>query len=273
MLVSAQIIMAVAYMVGGWLVQTIPLAQLTLVIVGSFALSILMAAGLTVPQREKTAEEAAHDNESVWQSFMSGLRYLRRHPIARPLTVMETVEHIPHGIWTGAVMLAFTVEALNGTAVEWGYLVTGYFGGLIAGSLAALAMSDWLGRYPGRIIVFNAALSGIMTFLFGLSTTVWFAVTMGVIFGPPFAIRDVAQDSLLQGTVDEAQLGRVYATREMLRSAVFMFSGLFFAWLSDFVPIRQIYMIGGVMYVLTGVYALSNKPLRESSMVSEVDTA
>ena len=85
-------------------------------------------------------------------------------------------------------------------------------------------------------------------------------------FGPPAAIRDVAQDSLLQSTVEKGQLGRVYATREMLRNMVFMFAGIFFAWLSDFVPIRMIYVAGGIIYMLTGFYALSNKSLRESKM-------
>ncbi len=90
------------------------------------------------------------------------------------------------------------------------------------------------------------------------------------VFGPFFAIRDVAQDSLLQSSVAIEQLGRVYATREMLRSAMFMFAGLFFAWLSSFVDIRTIYIIGGVLYLLTGVYAFGNKALRESRLESGV---
>jgi len=71
---------------------------------------------------------------------------------------------------------------------------------------------------------------------------------------------------LLQSTVEEQQLGRVYATREMLGNAVFMFAGNFFAWLSDFMSIRIIYTMGGVMYILTGFYALNNKVLRKSGM-------
>ena len=121
-------------------------------------------------------------------------------------------------------------------------------------------------RYPGRIIVLNAVAAGFFTLAFASSQTIWMAVALAFVFGPPFAIRDVAQDSLLQGTVAAGQLGRVYATREMLGSVMFMFAGLFFAWLSDLVPIRMIYVTGGIVYLLTGVYALSNKALRESKM-------
>jgi len=52
----------------------------------------------------------------------------------------------------------------------------------------------------------------------------------------------------------------------MLGNAVFMFAGIFFAWLSDIISIRLIYTVGGIMYVLTGFYALNNKVLRKSGM-------
>ena len=45
-----------------------------------------------------------------------------------------------------------------------------------------------------------------------------------------------------------------------------MFAGIFFAWLSDFVSIRTIYVTGGVIYLMTAFYAMSNKALRESKM-------
>jgi hypothetical protein len=54
----------------------------------------------------------------------------------------------------------------------------------------------------------------------------------------------------------------------MLGSLVFMLGGLLFAWLSDLVPIRWIYIAGGLLYVLTGIYALGSKALRESRMAS-----
>ncbi len=263
-LASNQIMMAISYTVGGWLILAVPLRQIALGVVILFTMATLTAMLILVPKHQEAGD--AGERESFWKSLVSGWNYLRQHPIARPLTVMETLEHLPHGIWTGALMLAFTTKALQGDASDWGYQVTGYFSGMILGSLGALAINDWLRRYPGRIIVVNACAAGLLTLAYAGSQTVWMAVVWAFVFGPPFAIRDVAQDSLLQGTVEGGQLGRVYATREMLRNVVFMFAGIFFAWLSDFVPIRMIYVIGGVMYLFTGAYALSNKALRESKM-------
>ncbi len=142
---------------------------------------------------------------------------------------------------------------------------------MIIGSIGALAISDWLSRYPGRIIVVNACVTGLLTLAYASSQTVWIAVMWAFVFGPPFAIRDVAQDSLLQASVEKGQLGRVYATREMLRNAVFMFAGIFFAWLSGVVSIRTIYVVGGVPYLMTGFYAMSNKALRESRIIQKTE--
>lgn len=264
-LVSSQIMLAISYTVGGWLILVAPIEQIAIGIILLFALSILMAVLIRVPKQ--STGKKSEVKPSMWTSFVSGLQYLRQHPIARPLAIMETVEHLPHGIWTGAIMLAFTTQALDGTTTEWGYQITGYFSGMIVGSLIAMTITHWLQLYPGRIIVASASITGIMTLAFASSTSVNMAVVIAFVFGPPFAIRDVAQDSLLQSTVDKGHLGRVYATREMLRNMVFMFAGLFFAWLSDFVPIRIIYVTGGVLYMMTGLYALNNKALRQSKML------
>ena len=266
-LASNQIMMAISYTLGGWLILTVPLRQIALGVVILFTIATLTAMPIVEPKLQDAKNVGKR--ESFWKSLASGWNYLRGHPIARPLTIMETVEHLPHGIWTGALMLAFTTKALQGDASDWGYQATGYFTGMIFGSLGALAISDWLSRYPGRIIVVNACATGLFTLAYAGSQTVWMALMWAFVFGPPFAIRDVAQDSLLQSTVERGQLGRVYATREMLRNAVFMFAGVFFAWLSDFVSIRTIYVVGGILYMLTGFYALSNKALRESKITPD----
>ena len=262
-LVSTQVGMAVSYAVGGWLILRVHISQISLGVALLFGLAVVAALFMIVPKRQGEDDET---KDSFWESFLSGWHYLRQHPIARPLTIMETIEHLPHGIWTGAILLAFTTQALQGNAADWGYQSTSYFAGMIVGSIGALFISAWLSRHPGWIIVGTACAAGTMTLAFAFSQTVWVSIVIAFIFGPPYALRDVAQDSLLQATVDERQLGRVYATREMLRMAVFMFSGLFFAWMADLVPIRAIYVIGGILYIGTGIYALSNKALRQSNM-------
>ena len=171
---SNQIMMGISYTVGGWLILAVPLRQISLYVIILFAMAALTAMFIVVPKRREARD--ASEKESFWKSLVSGWNYLRQHPIARPLTIMETVEHLPHGIWTGALMLAFTARALQGDAADWGYQVTGFFTGMILGSIGALVLSNRLRRYPGRIIVVNAFAAGLFTLAYAGSQTLWIAV-------------------------------------------------------------------------------------------------
>ncbi len=102
-LASNQIMMAISYTVGGWLILSIPLCQIAFGVIALFAIATFTAMPI-VEIKHQNAKKGS-DKESFWTSWMTGWNYLREHPIARPLTIMETVEHLPHGIWTGALML------------------------------------------------------------------------------------------------------------------------------------------------------------------------
>jgi MFS family permease len=183
---------------------------------------------------------------------------------------MELLEHVPHGIWTSALMLVFAEKALGAGADAWGTMSALYFAGMLLGAVLASVAAKRLERYPGLIIAGNALASGVLTFLFALSPTTWVAAALAFAFGPPSAVRDVVQDTLLQTVAADEMLGRVYALREMGRWIVFMLAGLLFAWLADRMPIRTIYLVGGGLYLLTAVYATTSKPLRESKISAEV---
>ena len=269
---TIQATMALGFLVGGSLILIWPL-DLLLVVNG---VAFMGAAVLTLlirphpqPITETDLLKPQKEELPLWQSIVGGWRYLRGHAIARPLILMEMFEHIPHGIWTSGLMLVFATQALGADTAAWGQQNAAYFGAQIAGAAMAALFANWLARRAGWVIIANAFLSGVMTIAFAFSPTNLIAVILAFSFGPPMAIRDVTQDSLLQMTVEEGQLGRVFAMRNMFRNIIFMVAGIFFAWLADYLFIRWIYAIGGVLYLLTALYAVSNRPLREAQMGKE----
>lgn len=266
MMIAMQMMLGVSTILGAYLLEsgTATLDQIALGIMGLFTIATISPLLIETPYQKAPSTEK--NTESIWESVKSGWSYLNQHPIAKPLTIMEAIEHVPHGIWSGALMLAFTTRILNGTTTDWGYVITSFFIGMVIGSVATLLLKGMLTNSPGWLIIINALASGVLTLAYAQSNTVLFAIVIAFFFGPPFAIRDVAQDTLLQATVDEGQLGRVFATREMIRSSVFMSSAIFFAWISDFTPLRAIYFFGGIIYLLTALYAIQNKALRKSKM-------
>jgi MFS family permease len=201
-----------------------------------------------------------------WRNVVDGFAYLRRHRLARTLVTVECIESWPHGAWTSALMLSFSVQALGAGVDAWGYQSGAYFAGQLVGALLALAFAQRLGRRPGWIIIANGFLMSALTFAYAASNSVLMAVIVSIAFGPPFALRDVAQDSLLQTSVAPDMLGRVYALREMFARMAFLVGGLLFAQLADSIGIREIYVVAAVLYGLTAIYTLWSAVLRRSRL-------
>ena len=266
---TAQGTMAVGYMLGGLLTLRIAFGTFVLFNLLTFLVSATLTALMHIKPRSEAEKQAQKSRLPLRQSVREGYVYLKDNPVVRPLVVMELLEHVPHGIWTSALMLVFAEKALRAGADAWGTMSALYFAGMMVGAVVASVAARRLERYPGLIIGGNALASGVLTLLFALSPVTWVAVVLAFLFGPPSAVRDVVQDTLLQTVADGELLGRVYALREMGRWVVYMLAGLLFAWLADSMPIRTIYLLGGGLYLLTAVYALANKPLRQSQIIHE----
>lgn len=266
---TAQGTMSVGYMLGGLLTLRIGFGSFVLFNLLTFLVSAALTALMRIQPRSEAEKQAQKARMPLRQSVLEGYTYLKNNPVVRPLVVMELLEHVPHGIWSSALMLVFAEKALRAGADAWGTMSALYFAGMMAGAVVASVAAKRLERYPGLIIGGNALASGVLTFLFALSPVTWVAVVLAFLFGPPSAVRDVVQDTLLQTVADDELLGRVYALREMGRWVVYMLAGLLFAWLADRMEIRTIYLLGGGLYLLTAVYALANKPLRQSQIIHQ----
>jgi MFS family permease len=262
---TSQAILMASYAAGGALILQLGFQPLVAIGLVTFLLAAL-AAALIVCCRRTVAEGLGRPDVPFLRAVADGLIYLRDHRLARPLVVMETLEHWPHGIWASALMLVFTREALQGTPQDWGYQAGAFFAGQLVGAIAAVLISGPLARRAGWVIIWNAFLFSLLTFAYALSPTVLAAVVISFIFGPPSAVRDVTQEALLQASVESDLLGRVYALRDMLVRVTYMLAGVGFAWLADHAPVRWVYLLGGALYLGTTLYALSSAAIRRSRL-------
>jgi DHA3 family macrolide efflux protein-like MFS transporter len=262
---SQQLTQALGFMLGAILISQLGLELMIWIDLAAFLAAGLLLIPLRVRARPSDQLQT-RVKQSVWRDFRDGWRYFRQHPVARPLVIMEWLEHVPHGVWTAALTLVFIIEGLGATTVEWGFQDGAFYGGQVIGAVIATRLVRPLNNRPGWFIIFNAFLLSFATMIYALSPNVWFTIIVSFFFGPPFALRDVAQNALLQATVEEEILGRVYALREMGWNILFMLGGLGFAALADFLPIRVIYLIAAGLYFLVSLYAASSKGLRESKI-------
>lgn len=259
---TAQAAFAFGYAAGGILAVYLGLMPLIALDLGSF----LLAAGtvfLIRPDVEPPRRQRAADS-SIVRDIRAGLKYLRNHRLARTLVQIEIAEHLPHGIWTSALMLVFTGQALGGDADDWGFQNGAFYAAAIGGAALAVGASSLIARYPGWTIIADGFLGGVFTIGYALSPNLGVALVFCVLMGPAVALRDVAQDSLLQASVDDEYMGRVQAMRSMGAQLVFMSGGVLFAWAADMLNVRWIYLAGGGFYILCGLYALSRPEIRRS---------
>jgi MFS family permease len=257
---TTQVAFTLGYLGGGVVVAGGGLVVLIGVVLAGFLVAAAMAARLSVASGRAAVAAPA----PFWRTAREGFAYLRDHQLARVLITVEFLESWPHGVWTSALMLTFTAQALNAGTDAWGYQSGAFFAGQFLGALLALVFAQRLGRRPGWIIIGNAVVMGALTLAYAASASVAVATVISLAFGPPFALRDVAQDTLLQTTVTPGMLGRIYAAREMFARMAFLLGGLAFAALADQLAIRPIYVIAGLLYCGTALYSLASVPLRQS---------
>ena len=265
MMSTKQAAMAAGYALGGLLILNLGFQKLVLLNSLTFLIAAGVAALLSFP-KHRSVVPRPFQQISIGRDLLDGLAYLRNHTLARPLVTMELMEHVPHGIWTSPLLLVFTARALHAGPEGWGYQNAAFYGGQLVGATVAVLIANQMARRPGQIIIWNAFLFSLLTMTYSLSPNLTFAIILTALFGPTSAMRDVAQDSLLQGSVNIELLGRVFATRLMLANLNFMLAGLAFAWLADQIPIRWIYLLGGLLYLGTALYALSNGAIRHSRL-------
>ena len=262
---TTQATLALGYAAGGLLVVWLGFRTLVAINLFTFLLAALFSALIAAPaDRRRVTPAAAHGVRPLLRAVVAGYGYLRHTALPRTLVVMELLEHIPHAVWTSALMLVFVREALGGAPSDWGYQNAAYYLGMLLGATVAVLIAGQLARRPGWFIIGNALLFALLTVAYALSPTVLVAIILCFTFGPTFALRDVAQDSLLQATVGPDLLGRVYALRGTGANLTFMLSGLLLATLADRFNVRWIYVAAGLLYLGTALYALSSPTLRHS---------
>ncbi|RIL08889.1 hypothetical protein DCC79_12625 [bacterium] len=263
MLTTLQVAYAVGYASGGLLVLRLGFQAIVLIDVLTFAVSACILTLLRLPA-VAAADAGAHAGASagLLAPALEGWRYIRGHALIRPLLAMEIMEWVPHGIWSTALMLAFTERSLGGDAVWWGWQTAAYFAGLVCGAVLAATLAGRLARRAGRAIVVNAFFNSGLTLAYALSPTLAFATVVAFLFGPPMALRDLAQDALLQSHADGRVLGRVYAARAMGTNLVFLLAAPVFAFSADHLPVRGVYLVGGALYLATAFYALGSGAIR-----------
>lgn len=201
----------------------------------------------------------------------SGWKHLFSHQGLRILVIMDLMEAWVGTIWIGAVTLTFAQEALGKGETWWGYINGGYYLGTILGGLIVLRFSKWM---QGRLTIFMLAGSfifGLLTFIYGFVSQPYLALILVLLMGPAYQLRDLAQETMFQNSVEDQTLTKILAARSTLVQFIFILSVIGIGALTDLIGVRFIYILSGGLLIISAFYGFIHLYIKGNGATLETE--
>lgn len=194
----------------------------------------------------------------IFEELKEGLRYAKNHELIRKLLIFYALFFIL--VTPAAFLSPILVERTFGpevwmlTANEISWSLGGLFGGII--------ISIWCG-FKNRI--FSMAISciafGICFTLLGIATNLWIYLAIMFLSGSFMPLYSTAETVLIQESVEEGMLGRVFSLIQIIITGVMPLGMVVFGPLSDIFSVQSIMIVSGLITVFLGIYLITNKKL------------
>jgi MFS family permease len=188
----------------------------------------------------------------VINNLKSGIGYLYKNPALRSVFLLAMPIGISFGL-ANTLLLPFDLRALNATEFEYG-LQEGLtsVGFVISSLLMAALLNRWR---EGQWIVISLFGMGLAAVVYSQFHSVLLAIMVQMLSGFMNAPYAIARRLLVQrNTVTEIR-GRV-ASAFSVASNVFFLIGMTAAGLADVIDVRLLYLLGGVLTIACGAWAL-----------------
>lgn len=232
------------------------------------AVAALLMFGVREPVRTAEASEEHIVKSSGISSMKEGWVVLWRTPLLRTILIMDVIEVMSGGVWVGAVMMVFVQEAL-GEGEQWfGFLNAGYMGGMLLGGLLVSLWAKQVERRFAPLLVLSSAVFAALNLLFAYTSIAWLAVLLCLLMGPPNQMKEVIQQTLIQRTVEERLLPKVFSAKMTVFYTGYTLSVLVMSLLTDWIGVRSVYALAGAIVALVPLLAWSRwKVLRQASVL------
>lgn len=242
--------------VGGLLLATVGFGAAMFVDVGSalIAVCIMLFLRVSLPERD-------NKEQSALRQLADGVRYTKTHPLLRRLLVLFAVYFfmITPAAFLTPVMIArsFGEEVWRLSANEMVWTAGSLLGGVI--------ISVW-GGFKNKLATFMLSCAGFgVTFaLLGIARNFYLYLFIMFVSGIFMPIASTVETVLIQETVEEEMLGRVFSIVQITVTASMPLGMLLFGPLGDMVPIEWLLIASGCVLVVLSPFALLCDPERRA---------
>jgi len=178
----------------------------------TFAVAFLTLLFIRIPKLEKQQESA----EPLWQSALSGLRYLREHPYILRLIVFIAAVNFLAKLGPDGLMSAFILSRTNGDQAILGIVQSAVALGLLSGGTLAAFVKP--ARDHSRMVFMMCCFIFTAGIALALSrNTIGWCVTafLQYVFA---AVMNVHWGTLMRSEVPLEMQGRVFSARDTLQN-------------------------------------------------------
>jgi MFS family permease len=229
----------------------------------SFLVAFVMLLAMRVPRsaRSVTKGERAH----FGREFLAGLRFFVRSQVSKTILIAGVIVLFGAGA-INALDIFFATRNLNASIPEYGVLSASAGVGLLLGSILAAIFAGRIGY--GRVVWLSLITMGALMLVYARMTSLWPAVAVVVLIGIPNAALNVAITPLLLLVTPRALVGRSMAILTPAINVASLAGMALAGYLASvtlvdfhqealgftFGPVDTIFMAGGLIALLGGVY-------------------
>jgi MFS family permease len=236
----------------GFVIQTLGVAWAFFLDAISFLFILGALWKLPDPPKSQTARKA------MWRSIAEGIAYVGKDVPLRSLMLLATIMNfcIAGPVSIG---LAYLTKTRFGSPAAYGIVISAVAAGSLLGALLAGA---WKVRRRGVMILQVSALLGLCLGSIGLLDRVWSVAGVLLVMGAAAGLVNVHVGAWAMQRIDAGVRGRVASVLMLASFGITPISlaaaGFLVAW-----NLKFMFLLAGVLMVLTAAGAAFQKPVRE----------
>lgn len=200
-------------------------------------------------QREKT---------SMRQSLLEGWRIILRNRALRTIHLLIIFEAIASTVWLSAILYVFIQERLKVGVQWWGYINTALFVGILLAGVIGY-MSTLLKARPIPTIIISSFFVFLTTLLFGFNVFPWLALLLIGFNGLFDQLKGIFLQSLVQSSVADHLLPKVYTAQSALITICFGLSTALVGIVSDVFNVVYTFIGASVFLIISFVIVIIMK--------------
>lgn len=188
------------------------------------------------------------------ETLKEGWILVFKHPKLSTINKMDMIELFGGSIWIGAVTLVFVQEALGQDEKWWGYINSAYYAGTILGGLLVWRLSQLVNQHLVFFILLGSVGVSILIVIYSVVSLPMIALILVILMGPLYQVRDIAQSTFIQNSIDKEDLGNYLAAKATINQVVFSLSVFIIGVLVDLVNVRFVYLFSGLLLLFSSIY-------------------